>query len=124
MSDIQVLAEEKESNATVTQTNHLVSASYRLSLDAKRLLMLGVSKVDSQAKLWKKGEHTVRIYADEWREYYGTDQKNVYRQMKDSLAELYESNVVVKETDEEGHSYRWISEKKYQTGERWIEVNS
>ena len=121
MSDLQVVAEDKESNATVTQTNHLISASYRLTLDAKRLLMLGISKVDSQAKLWKKGEHTVRIYADEWREYYDTDQKNVYRQMKDGLAELYESNVIVKETDEEGHSYRWISEKKYQTGEGWIE---
>ena len=70
MSDLQVVAEDKESNAT---------------------------------------------------EYYDTDQKNVYRQMKDGLAELYESNVIVKETDEEGHSYRWISEKKYQTGEGWIE---
>lgn len=121
--DLEIAEKKTTKSASVTQDNALVSASYRLSLDGKRLLLLGISKVDSQKNLWKEGEYTVRIYADEWREYYGTDKRNVYRQMKEGLNDLYEANVIVKQSDDEGHEFRWISEQKYQTGEGWVEYS-
>lgn len=115
--------ENENKGVTVTQDNALVSSSYRLTLDAKRLLLLGISKVDSQKNLWKEGEYTVRVHADEWREFYKVDRRNVYKQMKEGLADLYEANVIVKSTEDEGHEFRWISEQKYLTGEGWVEYS-
>lgn len=109
-------------SASVTQDNALISASYRLSLDAKRVVLLGISKVDAKKNLWQQGEYSVRIYAHEYRDYYGIDEKSVYRQMRKGIEDLYDANVIVTENgDVEGNSYRWISEQKYHLGEGWIE---
>jgi plasmid replication initiation protein len=118
---MQKLQEPQSKEGSVTQDNALVSASYRLSLDAKRLLLLGITKVDSKKPHWASGSLAVRVYADEWVQYYGTASSNVYRQIRNGLEGLYDSEVVINWSEESGKRFRWISRQEYKTGEGWVE---
>lgn len=107
---------------TVKQDNELINASYKLGLDAKRLLLLGMAKISDKPDLWRQQEHTVRVTADEWIAHYGSDRANVYRQMREALDDLYAADIVLVNNGQRQHSFRWINERQYHGGQGWLEL--
>lgn len=107
---------------SVKQSNELINAGYKLSLNAKRLLILALGKINGHETLWKKGEHAVEITAADWQEHFANDSKNVYQQMKQAIDDLYNADVVVLDEVDRGRNFRWISEKEYHTGEGWVRI--
>jgi len=101
---------------TITQDNSLVSASYTLSLNEKRLLMLALSKVDPLSKIWLDGQR-ITIHASDLSEQFKIDKKKAYGVLRDALDKLYNRSVRIQGDHENGEEIRWLSAKKYQTGE-------
>jgi len=67
-----------DKKAVATQDNRLIEACYTMSLNEKRLLMLGVSKLDSREFTLEKV--TFELTAEKWVEYF--DDKNAWQSMK------------------------------------------
>jgi len=119
----EILVEKKpEQLVSVTQDNALVSASYTLSLNEKRLILLAVSKIDPTSKMWLTGGE-VTIHAKEWTDTYGGEVKNAYTLLRESLNSLYERSVVIWEKDNDGEEIRWLSRKKYVSREGQITLS-
>ncbi|WP_241085981.1 replication initiation protein [Candidatus Vondammii sp. HM_W22] len=72
---------EKRLKLKVTQSNHLVEASYRLELIEKRVVLCLLSKVDPRKPLGKK----LHLDANEYAELTGTPIKNAYRDLKEGF---------------------------------------
>lgn len=121
----------KTSEVSVTQSNELVSASYRLNLDAKRLLLIAISKMNPQKQLDLGRDvngnayiktKPIMISAQEWLHFYGGSENKVYQRLKTAMTDLYESSAILFKDDVSGRECRWIDEKYYHDGEGIVEI--
>lgn len=119
------------SEVSITQSNELVSASYRLSLDAKRLLLIAISKMNPQKPLDVGRDENGNAYiktkqilvsAEEWLHFYGGNKDKVYQRLKTAMSDLYESSAIIFRDDVSGRECRWIDEKYYHDGEGVVEI--
>lgn len=107
----------------VTKSNVLVRACYRLNLQEQRLVLAGISKLDS-----RKSRHThrnnsakVRIDAIEFAETFGIDKRKAYEELKEATNALYERDI--KEINgKRTNRQRWVSRATYHDGEGWAEL--
>ena len=83
----------------VVKANHLIEASYSLSLAEQRLLLLVVAKLDSRAEAEPQNSHT--ITAADVVETYGLSPDRAYTMLVDAADTLYGRSVVVHEPDPE-----------------------
>ena len=120
-----ILSEANQSLAEniVAKSNSLVRASYKLSLQEQRLVLLAISKLDSRrSHLTPRNDQTkVRITALEFAETFGIDKKKAYEELKLATNELFERKITEingKKTDK----LRWVSRATYHDGEGWAEV--
>lgn len=113
------------SNYLVAQSNKLVTASYKLSLQENRLILLAISKLDSR----KIGSHpdkridqsTVAITAKEFSETFGVNSKKVYEELQEATNNLFERKI--NEIDgKKTTKMRWVSKIVYHEGEGWVEL--
>jgi len=93
----------------VTQDNVLVSASYRMGLNEKRLLIACISKLDPESKAWKAGRAEAEMIATEWGELYGIGPKSAYREMREAAKGLFERSVRIYGDSKKGKEIRWLS---------------
>lgn len=77
---------------SVTQDNALIQAAYTMTLDEKRLLWLGLSKIDPLKQPRVTQPLNFRITVDEWCRYYPSD--SPYKQMQEAAAELAKRQVL------------------------------
>lgn len=113
------------SDYLVTQSNKLVMASYRLSLQENRLILAAISKLDSRkigihpsAKL---NQSTVTVSALEFGKTFGISNKKAYEELRDATNNLFErkiSQIDGKKTTK----MRWVSKVVYHEGEGWAEL--
>ncbi len=97
----------------VTQSNHLVEASYRLRLDEKRLVLAAISKIDSRNKV----PDEITITALEFSEMFKIDKTNAYRQLENATDQLYERDIRINEPDKERRTrMRWVQKVVYEDG--------
>jgi plasmid replication initiation protein len=97
----------------VGKSNHLVEASYHLSLQEQRLILACLGKLDSRQEAPK----IVSITAAEYSRMMGIDVKNAYRELHKAASKLYERSIKVKDP-EKIEEFRWIQKKvTYTKGE-------
>jgi plasmid replication initiation protein len=115
----------------VAMKNALTRASHGLTLAEKRLVMLGISKIDSH-KVYKPLEvPTCKITAAEFAEAYGLDMNGAYEQLKDASKMLMKRHITIFEPahHRKGRPLKpirtdmvWVGRCKYHEGEGWIEL--
>lgn len=99
-----------KTDLSVTKSNHLVEASYRLSLDEQRLLYLTMCQLDPRKPIPK--DNYFEISADDFCEVFKADRKSVYAQIENAANELAER--WVKMNDGKLRSkVRWVFGVKY-----------
>ena len=121
MDETQLKSQESV-HFTVVQDNALINASYTLTLNEKRLLLLAISKVNPLSKAWLTGGEVV-IHASEWVDTFGGDIKNAYPILKESMEQLYNRSIVLWGDSENGEQIRWLSRKKYLLREGQITIS-
>lgn len=73
----------KQSTAIVLQQNELITSHYSMSLIEKRLIVLGLSKIDFTKVANPNAPYTFDITADEWNKIFPTSNaKNTYRDLR------------------------------------------
>lgn len=97
----------------VSKSNFLVEASYHLTLQEQRLILVCLAKLDSRGDVPKE---TI-ILASDYAQLMKIDIKNAHRELYKAAEKLYNRSIVVsdpKKTEE----FRWIQKKAiYHQGE-------
>lgn len=113
------------SDYLVTQSNKLVMASYKLSLQENRLILAAISKLDSRKigihPSSKLDQSTVTVSALEFGATFGLGNKKSYEELRDATNNLFErkiSQIDGKKTTK----MRWVSKVVYHEGEGWAEL--
>lgn len=101
---------------TVTQDNALITASYAMGLDEKRLLVAAISKLDPDSKVWLYGRAEVEITVSEWAYLYGLKTNDVYTRLNDASKRLFDRYVRIYGDSRKGKDIRWISAREYDEG--------
>lgn len=109
----------------VVKSNALIQASYKLTLNEQRLILLAVAGLNSKRPGVRPGFTQVdgiRITADEFREAWNLSSKDAYTALRDATNELYERSIV----EVKGKRItkdRWVSRVRYHDGEGWAELS-
>jgi plasmid replication initiation protein len=124
MPDLIPLASDGQGllDNVVTKSNSLIRAAYKLSLQEQRLILAGISKLDSRkSHLTPRNNQTkVRITALEFAETFGIDKRKAYEELREATNELFERKIT--EIDGKRTSKaRWVSKVQYHDGEGWAE---
>jgi len=81
-----------KNNLTIVLSNELINASHSLKIDEIRLIYIALTKVDSR----KPNIGTIKIYADEFSDMFQLAQKNIWRNMQNSLISIREKTLTMK----------------------------
>lgn len=81
---VSMYLDRNKRSALVTQDNRIIEACYTMTLNEKRLLMLGISQLDSQQFTLDKIRFEVS--SERWLEYFGD--KNAWQSMKRAAEKL------------------------------------
>jgi plasmid replication initiation protein len=112
-------------NHLVVKSNALVQASYKLTLNEQRLVLLGVSMLDSRRPGIRPGFNQVegiKITAEAFAEAFHIDMRYAYDELKEATNNLFERSVIQvngKRTIKD----RWVSRVEYHDGEGWAELS-
>ncbi|WP_165923009.1 replication initiation protein [Sulfurirhabdus autotrophica] len=120
-----IVSKSKQLDNLVSKSNSLVRASYKLTLQEQRLVLLAISKLDSR----KIGSHPnpkhdqmkVRISAIDFAEVWGISPKKAYEELREASNELFERKI----TEIDGKKVskmRWVSKSEYHDGEGWVSL--
>jgi plasmid replication initiation protein len=104
-------------NLTVVKHHDLNQASYKLSLDERRVILTAIGLVNPQDDFPEYIKITSKHYAKQW----GTDKDNAYRTLKTAKVSLYERSIRIK-SDDVVRDIRWIYETQYADGEGYIKL--
>ena len=109
----------------VVKSNALIRASYKLTLNEQRLILLVVAGLNPKRAGIRPGFNQVegiRISAADFAEAWKLSPKVAYEALKDATNELYERSIVEikgKRTDK----MRWVSAISYHDGEGWASLS-
>lgn len=90
----------------VSKANHLVQASYRITLQEKKLVLAALSCCDSRGEPQK----AVKITASDFAEVTGMDLSNAHRELYKAADRLYDRSIKVSDP-EQTEEFRWIQSK-------------
>ena len=118
-----VITTNKEQNEVqqkllVYKSNHLVNASYKLTLNEQRIILLAISKLDSREQY---SNRTVQIKSDEFCKRFSVKKSDFYNTINLTLNSLF-SRVVRIKNNEIKHEFRFISSKKYYNNLSYFEI--
>lgn len=94
--------------ATVTQSNHLIEASYRLTLEEKRLVIAAIATIDSRGNV----PDQITLTAEDYAKAFDLQMKSAYQQLKAVSSRFFEREIRVQEKGDEGRM-RWVSKILY-----------
>lgn len=114
----QVKTEEQQQKLLVYKSNYLVNASYKLSLNEQRIILLAISKLDSREEFC---DRTIQIKSNEFCERFKIKKSDFYNTINLTLDSLF-SRVVRIKNDEIKHEFRFISSKKYYNNLSYFEI--
>jgi plasmid replication initiation protein len=103
-----------------TQSNHLIEASYKMSVPAKRVMLMLLSEIHPlQQDVSKK----IRIDAVDYAEKTGVPKKNAYRDIKKGCRELMRTIITTRDskakTTQECVVVNWM---EYHDNEGWLDA--
>ncbi len=103
-----------KNNLTVTKSNWLVEASYKLNLEEQRLILFCIAKIDSRYDV----QEEISLTAVEYAEMFKIDKTNAYRQIVAATTSLYDRDIKLHdEINKKRSRMRWISSVDYHYGE-------
>jgi plasmid replication initiation protein len=112
---------------TVTKSNELIRASYKLTMNEQRLILACIAQLDPRKPIPKTHEgdiRPVRVTVNNFAETYGiSDRSTVYNALQEATDRLYERDI--KTYDENGKRYgrfRWVQAVEYQVGQGYVEL--
>jgi plasmid replication initiation protein len=106
--------------STITKHNHLIQASYKLSLTGQRVFLLILGKINPKQKL---ADH-YEVTAEEFSRIYNLSPKIAYRDLKNGLDELYNADIKLNDFELKILTRRRIvDEAKYHYGEGKISLS-
>ena len=108
--------EGKGNNQSVTQDNALIQAAYSLSLSEKRVLLLGMSKINPLEMPNRNSPFEFTITAKEYQQIYNV--KKPYRDMLAAARGLKRAQVEIAPN----HEISWTDECQYLEGEASIRI--
>lgn len=98
----------------VTKHNSLIEASYKLTLNEQRLVLLCISQLDPRKPLPK--ENLFTITAKDFSSTFGLSEKCAYRELENASKDLYEQDI--RTYDGKCNSrFRWVYGVKYHNKE-------
>lgn len=109
----------------VVKSNALIQASYKLTLNEQRLILLGVSMLDSRRPGIRPGFNqyeSIKITAQAFADHFPIPISEAYRELREATNNLFERSVIQidgKKTIKD----RWVSRVKYHDGEGWAELS-
>ena len=101
----------------VYQSNILVESSYKLIVDEKRLLLAGISQINSEQEVPDKVSITVDLYA----RLFGISIDSAYSQVKNARRSLFERKITFRNNDVED-DIRWVRRATYHKGEGRVDL--
>lgn len=104
---------------TVTQSNHLIEASYRLTLNEQRLLLACIAQLDPRKPMPRK---RLTVYAHEFAETYQLSENKAYEQLKEATDRFYERDLKIHDGKAK-ERYRWLDFVKYHDGEGYVSIS-
>lgn len=96
-------------NKLIYKDNKIINASYKVTLNELRLLLLAISRINSFDKLTRNT--IVTITASEYSSWFGGEKREVYRDMKIALDLLFQRTINIIDTEEQITTIRWITLK-------------
>lgn len=106
--------------STISKHNHLVEASYRLTVTGQRVFLLVLAKINPLEALKSRYEVT----AEEYARIYKISSKIAYRDLKEGLDELYDADIKLNDLSLKILTRRRIvDEAKYHYGEGKISIS-
>ena len=102
------LTQSTMNNLSVAKSNNLIDASYKLNVQAQKLVLACLGKIDSRPDATPQKE--VTLTASEFSELMGIDIKNAHRELYKAADALFKSSIILHEGDDEIELY-WIQEK-------------
>jgi plasmid replication initiation protein len=105
-----------------TQSNHLIEASYKLSIAAKRVFLMLLGEVHPAMK--SPPTNKFRIYAKDYEEKSGMKGKRAYDDIKNGAKELQKSTIIIRnEIDRTTEHISFLDYVKYHDNEGWLEAS-
>lgn len=105
----------------VTQDNQLIEACYKMSLNEKRLLLLGISKVNPKEYSASDGSLKIEVNASEWERVY-KDDTNAWRAIKRTADKLLNRQIIMHPKAGVTDKVNWFERVRYYENEARIEV--
>jgi plasmid replication initiation protein len=110
---------------TYGQGNALLNAAYSMPLNCKRLILLGLSKIDYSGASLAQEHFTFTVTAKEWQHVFGNQgDTQTYAQMKRAATALMERppGAIWLKTDEKTVIRHWFSECSYYDGQGTVRM--
>ncbi len=95
----------------VVKANKLIEASYYLTLNEQRLILLAITKVRRDSALYTHDEFV--ISAEDWISIFQVEPKNAYRDLQAISRQLFERYITIESTRGNPLVTRWISSIEY-----------
>ena len=95
----------------VVKANKLIEASYYLTLNEQRLILLAITKVRRDSALYTHDEFV--ISAEDWVSTFQVEPKNAYRDLQAISRQLFERYITIENTRGNPLMTRWISSIEY-----------
>lgn len=124
-------AERPQGDRWVTMSNALARAAHGLSLAEKRIVAIGVSRLDSTKPLPFGTVPISRISAAEYAELAGCEPQTAYEALKEAARTFFERKITfyepayrrgTKSLRQTMTQMRWVGSAKYHGGEGWVEL--
>lgn len=111
-----------DAQATVTKSNSLITASYKMTLNEIRLIYSVLVNVDQLKPLDPNVYYTVS--AAQWESYFGVTKDICYTEMKSAVSKLYTRDVIINQSldGEESETTRVIQARKISKGKGTVGI--
>lgn len=98
----------------ITKHNSLIEASYKLSLNEQRLVLLCIARLDTRKPLPKDNLFT--ITAKEFAKTFGIEEKHAYEALDEAASSLYERDIKTFD-GKYRERFRWVCGVQYHDNE-------
>jgi plasmid replication initiation protein len=103
-----------KTDLVIAKHNSLIEASYKLTLNEQRLILLCIARLDSRKPPPKDNLFT--ITAKEFSETFGIEEKHAYEALDDASSLLYERDIRTYD-GKQRERFRWVCGVKYHDNE-------
>ena len=105
----------KNDKQLVVKANKLIEASYYLTLNEQRLILLAITQIRRDTALYSHDEFV--ISAEDWVSAFQVEPKNAYRDLQAISNQLFERYITIESAKGNPLKTRWISSIEYLSNE-------